>query len=84
MGAAFYSPLTSTARASISLGDRAPLLRAMARSIHDTLSIPMDAHDEFDGRLMSALGQKRTLATTRAMSALHPKADIAGRVRDVR
>ena len=33
---------------------------------------------------MSALGQKRTSAHVRVMSALPPKADIAGRDRDVR
>jgi hypothetical protein len=34
--------------------------------------------------LMSALGQKRTLTTTRAMSALPPKADITTQSHDVR
>jgi hypothetical protein len=33
---------------------------------------------------MSALGQKQTLTTTPAMSAIPPKADIAGRQLDVR
>jgi hypothetical protein len=33
---------------------------------------------------MSALGQKQTLPSVDAMSALPPKADIAQRVRDVR
>jgi hypothetical protein len=33
---------------------------------------------------MSALGQKRTLPRLRVMSALPPKADIAGRQLDVR
>jgi hypothetical protein len=33
---------------------------------------------------MSALGQKRTFLRAVAMSAIHPKADIAERDRDVR
>ena len=33
---------------------------------------------------MSALGQKRTYAVQKAMSALPPKADMCGATRDVR
>ena len=33
---------------------------------------------------MSALGQKQTFAPQKAMSALHPKADICSAVADVR
>jgi hypothetical protein len=33
---------------------------------------------------MSALGQKRTWAAQKVMSALHPKADMGGAARDVR
>jgi hypothetical protein len=33
---------------------------------------------------MSALGQKQTFAVQNGMSALHPKADMCGAMRDVR
>jgi hypothetical protein len=41
-------------------------------------------HGSNPGPLMSALGQKRTFWSSNAMSALRPKADIAGRQSDVR
>jgi hypothetical protein len=42
------------------------------------------ARDEFDDRLMSAMGQKQTSRPEISMSALPPKADIAGRQLNVR
>jgi hypothetical protein len=39
---------------------------------------------EFENASVSALGQKRTLAHVRVMSALPPKADIADPMRNVR
>src|SRR5262249_54282465 len=41
-------------------------------------------HKATNSRVMSALGQKRTLRGVRPMSALPPKADIAEHRRDVR
>jgi hypothetical protein len=59
---------------------RTVIARAMARSIHDTLSIQLDAND----RPMSALCQKETSDCRSLMSALPPKADIGTQPRNVR
>ena len=48
-----------------------------------TLHEPRVVHHSKSGRLMSALGQKRTSRHVRFMSALPPKADIAGAIRFV-
>jgi hypothetical protein len=50
----------------------------------DYLQAAADAYVTLPARKMSALGQKRTSALQKSMSALPPKADMCGAIKDVR